>query len=637
MNDAEAKLDQNGSAISGRMHEIDGLRAVAALMVVFSHFYVFSAPHLSDHLYTLIHSVPYYVNGTFGVDVFFAISGFLITSIILRHQGGENFYLWFYFRRCLRILPLAYFGIIFAGSLSLLFSYPVYPEDFLYYASFFGNYRQIESLIDPGALGLKGSLGHYWSLSVEEQFYLFWPILLFWIRSRRALYAFVFSSICLSVIYRLMIYESDEARLILGFSQFMTVARIDGLAVGACTALLIQDKNSSFCRHLSAIILFLIPAIVAARTQIEGEGMLNSLRSAIVVGSATVLLGYIFVSFSPLRHNRYLAVFFQSLAPLGFPLTILYLDVAGHPLTHFAASLVTAALILIMIQTKTFWNTFWSVRPLVYLGRISYGLYVYHVIVFWFFADIIGLLPEVWQPEGWAFLNLRVFTVIIVAVLSWHLLEKPIISKKIRYALKPPRTSKLPHEDKSRLKWAGVGAATGILLISVAISPHLESTPPLTDQNVLPNDLQSTGLLENIQASGAFEVGVPHGLYKADNLLDSDPTTFWHSPIADGRNVSFLTFNFKRPVIINRVGWDAAEARGTWPNNVTVQVYEENQKLWSTCARFTGQFFVSTPMPRLFSVPECTTQAKGVRFIFDDTLVRFVILNKVFLAFTGSG
>lgn len=148
---------------SQRRHipELDGIRGIAALMVLFHHLFFTSIPHperwnrLVDAIATLSHA------GGYGVDLFFVLSGYLITSLLLLDRKSPNYYWNFYWKRALRILPLYFMAL----AVLLVFS----PSSGKYVGLaivFLANFAQVFHV---------ASAGPFWTLAIEEQFYLVWP------------------------------------------------------------------------------------------------------------------------------------------------------------------------------------------------------------------------------------------------------------------------------------------------------------------------------------------------------------------------------------------------------------------------------------------------------------------------------
>ena len=192
-----------------RIPSLDGLRAVAILMVCLS--------HLAQTKGSPIHNFSSF--GNLGVRIFFVISGMLITRLLLDelHRDGSISLKGFYFRRTLRIFPAMWFymGVVLlleaAGVLSLL------PKDALHAFTYTVNYDQHRSWY----------IGHLWSLSVEEQFYLLWPMAI-WLGGARVAMRTAIASVILAPLLRLVLILSVPGAPILEW--FPTTC--DALATG---------------------------------------------------------------------------------------------------------------------------------------------------------------------------------------------------------------------------------------------------------------------------------------------------------------------------------------------------------------------------------------------------------------------
>jgi peptidoglycan/LPS O-acetylase OafA/YrhL len=162
---------------------LDGLRGYSILCVIVLHLSG-SLPHPSTWLMPVL---LLFGNGEFGVDIFFVISGFLITTLLLREreQTGDISLRGFYQRRVARILPAAYLYMLAVGLLWALGLLRLGPGDFADAATFTWNYGDLLHWFNnfPDAQ----VLNHFWSLSLEEQFYLVWPGCLLLLGRRRAL------------------------------------------------------------------------------------------------------------------------------------------------------------------------------------------------------------------------------------------------------------------------------------------------------------------------------------------------------------------------------------------------------------------------------------------------------------------
>lgn len=163
---------------SEHIPELDGIRGIAILMVIGFHL-VHSMPCVQQALPASISVMSRL--GQSGVDLFFVLSGFLITGILLRHRLQEGALRNFWGRRVLRIFPLYYLTLITVQLFPGLRTLPVSEGAgdgwlWLYLAN-----------IPPTFQNIDTTLPHFWSLSVEEQFYVFWPLLVCWLSPKSLL------------------------------------------------------------------------------------------------------------------------------------------------------------------------------------------------------------------------------------------------------------------------------------------------------------------------------------------------------------------------------------------------------------------------------------------------------------------
>ncbi len=311
---------------------LDGLRALAFLMV-FGYHYL---------------ELPW---GWAGVDIFFVLSGFLITGILFDTRNAPHRIRNFYVRRTLRIFPL-YYGIFL---LLLLFD-PIFRWNWnwgwLAWPAYAGNWVQflypvltvpylhavhiahIQSTTFPKVVLF---LGHFWSLCIEEQFYLFWPCIVFWIKDRRRL-IYICLACCvacpllrLSASHCLPTFMVDE-----GANCWFTPFRIDALLLGGLLALMRRGPH--------------------ART------MLMVARGGFILLSAIVLLWFILDPVPRFYSQGYIYPPWDSTWGLTF-------------IEMFAACLIVMAL-----EVRSITYNIFKLRPLRWLGRISYGAYIFHDI-----------------------------------------------------------------------------------------------------------------------------------------------------------------------------------------------------------------------------------------------------------------
>jgi len=249
----------DGKATADRLPGLDGLRAVSIALVIGYHLQLCAAPGGW--------AASFFGNGTFGVDVFFTISGFLITALLLREESvrGSISLRQFYLRRGARILPAALTYLLFILLLSLL-NGTMNWKPWISAALFCRNLV----MNDPFARGAVDT-SHYWSLSIEEQFYLIWPWLFIFLRPR-ARVPFLLALFLAAPAWReLNLHGFHESNV--------NIVRIDmhcdGILVGCLLACAIEDPR---CRksllhpllRSDAFALALLAIIVASFTAAAG-------------------------------------------------------------------------------------------------------------------------------------------------------------------------------------------------------------------------------------------------------------------------------------------------------------------------------------------------------------------------------
>lgn len=354
------------------MVQLDGLRGVAILCVMIWHFL--------DHSTPLVQFVQW---GWVGVRLFFVLSGFLITGILLRarqqlqsaDQSTGRTIQNFYIRRFLRIFPV-YYVFIFA----LFVMHPVMRENFVWFAAYLQNVMfAVDGTFSVGA--------HLWTLAVEEQFYLVWPCLILFLPER-----WLFPACALAILLGPL---SRLACMWLGWSSFsamlLTSSNMDTLAMGALLAMLVVQGNRILIDRLTWASLAIGLPIFIAYVVCHNLGMQRVSRE-----QQTAAEWLLFVS-----------------ADFGAALT--YAFVIYRASVGFGG--LTGRLL--------------SLPPLTYLGAISYGVYLFHDHV------KAALLEIVFPAMGWEFpaSNVVAFAVfgtasITVAALSWHFFEKPLNNLK---------------------------------------------------------------------------------------------------------------------------------------------------------------------------------------------------------------
>jgi len=367
------------------MPQLDALRAFAIAAVLAYHY---SGMALGDRLAFM---------GGLGVDLFFTLSGFLITGILLRSRArseasglekGRTLKR-FYLRRSLRIFPLYYFVI----AVAFVFRLPGVPP----WNEVLG--WLLTYTVNIGA-GLKGSgflhvFGHFWSLSVEEQFYLVWPWFVLF-APRKALIPGVVSMIALAPLYRWFAVAAGYGP---DATYHFTVSCFDTLGMGSLLAMIHASGISA-----SAVERFL-------RWIALPVGLTASV--GFLLGATLGIPGPIAVAFYGLAH----ALFFVWLI-------------------HFSG--------------KGFggkFGAFLQLEPITYVGKISYGIYVYHPFIAY---GVNHLLHQLWGASDRVISVLGpalcVPLVVLVSSASWFWLERPINAFKDRFSDDPRAQPARTHE-----------------------------------------------------------------------------------------------------------------------------------------------------------------------------------------------
>ena len=361
-----------------RLPELDGFRAIAILMVFAVHL-VYATP-IKDELAATLHPIlRFFVShGWLGVDLFFILSGLLITGILLDARGSPRFFRNFYIRRALRIMPLYYACIVV-----MAFFYRGHGDYFGISTIFLSNYAYGLGILTPNGPGV------FWSLAVEEHFYLLWPLIVF--RSSEKSLAIV----CIVIVAATPILRGIAAYIgmepemaIYEYSQF----RFDGLALGALLAIWI--RSGIFNRRGAFWLTGLLMSIVAIMT---------------VVGRKYGILEPKTIVSTALRYTQ--AQFM------------------------FAAALVLALAYRQTALTKPLRSKF-----LKFIAGVSFCVYLVHLAIMNAYEYIVARLAvdelALFGPFGT--LALRTFVIgaatLMVAVLSKKYLEEPFLALKERIA-----------------------------------------------------------------------------------------------------------------------------------------------------------------------------------------------------------
>ena len=354
---------------------LDGLRGVAILLVLLLHFGQFGhglpAPQvLADRWFLGIVRT-----GWMGVDLFFVLSGFLITGILLDTKGSRHYLRQFYARRVLRIFPLYYGALaLFLILLPMLLPGDRVLRDLTADSVWYWTYLYNVKVAAAGFTS-SSALGHFWSLAVEEQFYLIWPIVVLYLARRHlfgACWAGVVAALFCRIGLRVAGYEVA--------ATVLTPARMDALAIGGLIALAVRGPHG-----LEAIARWAAP----------------------VAGVLALLLAGLLASNTALTSVGYTVV------------ALLCGAILIHVLTASPGG----------VTSKLF-----ASPTLRFFGRYSYALYVLHHPLLWFRPPFsVRFVPTVFGshlPAYILWLAIAIGACVAMALLSWHVVEKQFLKLK---------------------------------------------------------------------------------------------------------------------------------------------------------------------------------------------------------------
>lgn len=348
---------------------LDGLRGIAVLSVLALHALIPPPPiaFIRDHMRTV------WMGGFLGVDMFFVLSGFLITALMIQEMDrtGTVSLTRFYIRRALRLLPVLFVFLVVGLLFVIIFrsadEQVVANHDALKVMAYIPNYLPIGTT----------AFRHTWSLGVEEQFYLIWPGLL------------------LTLLWLLRRLKIDKRWLVLI------------LAIGVC------------CVVLERAYLY----------SVEGEGRvyqaLDTRADSLLCGCIVGLLA----AWDMIPKARKIINVLGVLSAFFLLVMFLHAYSSAPYLYKGVLTLVAVAvsLIIVMLITSPPRWFLWlmEIPALVWIGRISYGIYLWHGIVYY---QIFSLFPQVpFAPV------LKIGLTIIIAAVSFYLLEQPFLRLKDRF------------------------------------------------------------------------------------------------------------------------------------------------------------------------------------------------------------
>ena len=339
--------------------DIDGLRAISVFAVVFYH---------ADFIFF---NKEIFSGGFIGVDIFFVISGYLITSLILKEINNNNFSITnFYTRRIRRIIPVLFFVIISCIPIAYIFFLPSSLVDFLYSilsTLFFSSnlYFHHTGLIYGGPDSSLKPLLHTWSLSVEEQFYIIFPVIL------------------------------------ILFRKFL--------------------KN--YILHLFIIfffVSFISTQIISIKYPLHNFYFINVRIWELLAGSIIAYLNT-----NSIKYNNKLTDYFPYLGLTLILFSIFLLnDEMSLPSIYSMPAVIGTCLIIFFSNSNNFLTIVLSLRVFVFFGLISYSLYLWHFPLFAFYNYIF------FESNSFIIKIIIILLSILLSFLSYFFIEKPFRNKK---------------------------------------------------------------------------------------------------------------------------------------------------------------------------------------------------------------
>jgi peptidoglycan/LPS O-acetylase OafA/YrhL len=350
-----------------------GIRGYGFLLVFCAHYF---RPELLAKPGTLRFNLLWVLASpaVFAVPAFFVLSGYLIGGILYHTRNREGFFRVFYTRRVLRVFPVYYVTLLAIAAFDVIKHVPL---DF----RFWSHFLYIQNLL-PGPSYRAGSvvMTHFWSLAVEEQFYLIWPLVVWRFRDRRKLIAVISGLVVVCCLIRLAapVLSISASRL-----GYFTPTRADAILAGVLLSLVCEN---------------------------------NLYRRLVPVAKWATIAGVITAA---------LLTFYK-----GAPWAYTYV---GRDVSLFLANVTAVGIVVAVMEQGSLLNRLCSQRWVCWLGALSYSLYIFHLTFSNFFIYYLTPRFDAHMRHSLALLAssaLAFCTTLGLSVLSYRLIEGPIMRFK---------------------------------------------------------------------------------------------------------------------------------------------------------------------------------------------------------------
>jgi peptidoglycan/LPS O-acetylase OafA/YrhL len=322
--------------------------------------------------------------GWTGVQMFFVLSGFLITGILLNSLKSDNYFSAFYARRFLRIFPVYYLLLFIVMIVALVAALPT--SDFWLYFFYVQNFKLG---LNHFVADFPNVFNHTWSLAIEEQFYLCYPLLV-WYFNEKKLPWILAGIILLSIGWKYYLSLSYPENSIVFLH---TLSNIDFLAAGGIVAICFRNFAPS------------------------------SVRTVLIILSGLFIGGY----YLALHYILNVHFFLYPFSRAGL-----------HGQFFFMLLLPLSCLLLAIVYQSNLLLTRWIFenQAITYLGKISYGLYLYHFPVFILMDRYVKVVPTGGLIEDPLLVIMKFVVTIVLSIASWYWLEKPLLKLKDNFKYK---------------------------------------------------------------------------------------------------------------------------------------------------------------------------------------------------------